>query len=92
LTPIAWVMLVLLVFDLSLIVLQARDDKSRVEGVLIESEAEILSAPAEGTGKLLFTLHEGVKVKVLRSLKGWHEISAGKNRQGWVRSGNIGII
>jgi len=92
LARVAWVMMALLIFDLSLITLQARDDRSRIEGILIEREAEVLSAPAEGTGKLLFTLHEGTKVKVLRSLEGWFEILVGKDKQGWVRSDLMRVI
>jgi len=81
-----------LVFDLSLLGLRARDDLSRRAGVLIASEAEVLSAPAEGSGKLLFTLHEGAKVRVHRELQGWYEISVGKDKQGWVKKEAMGII
>lgn len=89
---LAWILTVVLVIDLTLVIVHARSEKLRREGVLIAAEAEVLSAPAEGSGKLLFTLHEGAKVKVLRSLKDWHEIEIGKNKQGWLRSGKLGII
>ncbi|MDP8239735.1 MAG: tetratricopeptide repeat protein [Candidatus Hatepunaea meridiana] len=87
-----WILLILLIFDLSLLTLKARDDLTQREGILLINEAEVLSAPAQGTGKLLFTLHEGTKVRVFRELEGWYEVSAGKDRLGWVKKGALGII
>lgn len=89
---LTWVLVILTIFDLSLLTLKARDDLRQREGILIASEAEILSAPAMGTGKLLFSLHEGTKVRIQRELEGWYEISAGKDRQGWIRKGALGVI
>ena len=92
LMTLTWVLVILTVFDLSLLTLKARDDLRQREGILIAGEAEILSAPAMGTGKLLFSLHEGTKVRIHRELEGWFEISAGKDRQGWIRKGALGVI
>ena len=89
---LAWLVFVVLILDFAFIGLEIQDEKSSKEGVLIVKEAEILSAPAEGTGKLLFTIHEGTKVKVLRSMKNWHEISLGKKKHGWVKGSQLGII
>ncbi len=88
----AWIVLVILILNLGLIGLQIKDDSSKREGVMIVREVEVLSAPAMGTGKLLFSLHEGTKVRVIRSMTGWHEISVGKNKHGWVQSSQIGLI
>lgn len=82
----------LLTLDLSMIALKARDESARRLGVLTAPEAEVLSAPAIGSGKLLFTLHEGTKVRVVRSLEGWFEVSAGGEKQGWVKAEALGII
>jgi len=92
LKSVAWVVAVLLLIGLSQNGLKARDESVRREGILTAVEAEVLSAPALGSGKLLFTLHEGTKVRVLRKLEGWIEISAGKDKQGWVKDNAIGII
>jgi len=89
---LAWLVFALLVVDLALVGVEARSDQLRREGVLIVREAEIISAPAAGTGKLLFTLHEGTKVKVLRELENWTEISIGKKKTGWVRKDQLGVI
>jgi hypothetical protein len=87
-----WCVFVLLVFDLSLFTLHARDNMTQTEGIILVIEAQILSAPAHGTGKLLFTLHEGTKIRLLRKLEGWYEISAGKDMQGWIRKDDLGVI
>ena len=87
-----WIFLILLVFDLAFITLKARDDMRLREGILLVDQAEVLSAPAQGTGKLLFTLHEGTKVRIYRKLEGWYEISAGKDRQGWIKREALGVI
>lgn len=83
---------VLLALNLGLFALKVRDESALRAGVLTVTEAEVWSAPASGTGKLLFTLHEGTKVKVLREVQGWYEISAGKDRQGWIRKEKMGLI
>lgn len=88
----AAVLAIVLALDLGMVALKARDEVARRQGVFVAPEAEVLSAPAVGSGKLLFTLHEGTKVRVLRSLEGWFEISAGKDKQGWVRSDALGLI
>jgi len=87
-----WIIIVLLVFDLSLLALKARDDLRQREGILLVSDAEVFSAPAHGSGKLLFSLHEGTKVRIYRELKDWYEISAGKDRQGWIKKKALGVI
>jgi len=86
------VLALVLVVDLSMIWLKARDETVGRMAVFIQPEAEVLSAPAVGSGKLLFTLHEGSKVRVVRMLEGWIEISAGKEKQGWVRAEMLGLI
>jgi len=92
LKSVVWVTAALLIIGLSQAVMKARDESLRREGVLVSVEAEVLSAPALGSGKLLFTLHEGTKVRVLRKLEGWIEINAGKDKQGWVKDDAIGVI
>jgi len=92
LKPLVWALAVLLVIGLAQAVLKSRDEITRREGVLLTPEAEVLSAPAIGSGKLLFTLHEGTKVRVLRKLEGWYEVNAGKDKQGWVKDNEVGVI
>ncbi len=86
------VITIILILNLSLLMLRARDDSSNKFGVFIVSEAEVLSAPAIGTGKMLFTLHEGTKVRLIREVDDWFEIDAGKERQGWIKRITVGVI
>ncbi len=88
----AWTLLIILVIDLMLIVFVARDDYRNRYGVVLAHETEVLSAPAEGTGRLLFTLHEGAKVQILRELENWTEIEIGKDKRGWMKNGELGVI
>lgn len=85
-------LVVFLLVDLTMIGLKARDEKLSRAGVFIVPEAEVLSAPAIGSGKLLFTLHEGTKIRIVRVLDDWIEISAGKDKQGWVKAETLGLI
>jgi len=85
-------MIVLIILNITLILLQVRDERATRQGIIIQNTAEILSAPAVGTGTLLFTLHEGTKVNLLRGMEGWFEISFGSGKQGWVTAEKIGVI
>jgi len=92
LKPVAVVFALLLMFSLGLIWLKAREETVGRMAVFLVPETEVLSAPAIGSGKLLFTLHEGTTVRVVRVLEGWIEVTAGKDKQGWVRSDALGLI
>lgn len=84
--------LTLLIVNVSLLYLEARDENINRYCVFVVPEAEVLSAPAAGTGKMLFSLHEGTKVRIVRQVDDWFEIDAGKQRQGWVKSNAVGVI
>ncbi|MBM3326833.1 MAG: tetratricopeptide repeat protein [Calditrichaeota bacterium] len=83
---------IFIALDLGFLTLKARDETSRLQGVMLVPQSEVLSAPTEGSGKLLFTLHEGTKVNVLRRVGGWFEIAISKDKQGWVKEAAVGII
>ncbi len=51
--------------------------------IIINSSQTVKSAPRE-SGKDLFVLHEGTKVRVNNSLDGWKEITISDGRKGWV--------
>jgi tetratricopeptide (TPR) repeat protein len=87
-----WIIVVLLIIDLTLLRLKVHDDLRQREGIVLAMETEVLSAPAPGTGKLLFTLHEGTKVCINRELEEWFEVSIDKERQGWIRKKDLGAI
>lgn len=55
-----------------------------MEGVILQEKVEILSAPDVGA-KGLFSLHEGVKIRIEQKLSEWAEISLADGKKGWVR-------
>ncbi len=59
--------------------------------VIISPRVDIRSGPGE-SNPVLFQLHEGLKVKLVDSRKGWSLISIGEKMNGWVLSEKIGII
>ncbi len=56
---------------------------AREEGIVLAGSVVILSAPEEGSTEL-FTLHEGVKFRILREVEGWSEIHLADGKQGWI--------
>ena len=62
------------------------------EGVVIISAAPVKSAPERGS-KDIFVLHEGTKVRVIRSQgEEWKEISIADGKQGWILNQSIELI
>jgi tetratricopeptide (TPR) repeat protein len=67
-------------------------DRIMVYAIVMEEKIEILGAPDE-TGTVLFDLHEGVKVRVLREVPGWTEIALpDPNKKGWLPTETFEII
>lgn len=87
-----WVWVWMFVLSSGFIWLNVRDAKHNQSGIIVKVEIEVLSAPTISTGKLLFTLHEGTKVKVLRKLRGWYEVEVSKDKQGWMQVSGLGVI
>jgi len=51
--------------------------------IILEASQTVHSAPRE-SGKQLFVLHEGSKVKLEKELEGWIEIKVSDGRKGWI--------
>jgi tetratricopeptide (TPR) repeat protein len=67
-------------------------DLNSVQAIVTTQKVEVLSAPDE-TGTVLFDLHEGIKVRVIRSVPGWREISLpDPQKRGWLPSESFEII
>ena len=67
-------------------------DSNTVQAIVITQKVEVLSAPDE-TGTVLFDLHEGVKIRVLRNVPGWSEISLpDPQKRGWLPKETFEII
>lgn len=53
------------------------------EGVLVESVSEVRSGPSEEY-TLVFTIHEGMELKILEEQKGWFRIVLPDGLEGWL--------
>lgn len=70
---------------------QKRDFTSHDSAVIMKPVSSIKSSP-DNSGKTLFILHEGTKVKLLEKIGGWQRVELPDGRQGWVISVDIEII
>ena len=62
------------------------------EAVIMVEEAAVHSAPSDDSALLIFTVHEGTKVRVERRSDEWVEIVLEDGKVGWVRSGQLTLI
>jgi len=70
---------------------RAWDDEARREAVVLVRQADARSAPQDD-GTHVFTLHEGTKVRVVRSSNGWTQVSLPNGFAGWMRFETLGPI
>ncbi|MBN1895983.1 tetratricopeptide repeat protein [bacterium] len=70
----------------------ARDAKTRVEAVIMDSRVEVMSAPTAQGGVEVFSLHEGTKVRIDRMQDEWMEIILPDLKMGWVKKSVLEII
>ena len=67
-----------------------REERNRVEGVILAGKVDVMSAPNEDTE--LFSLHEGTKVRVDETSGEWMEIVLVDGKVGWVKQEVLEII
>jgi tetratricopeptide (TPR) repeat protein len=65
--------------------------ENRKEGVVVEQKADIRSGPGN-ENITVFTIHEGTKVRVLRSSNGWHQIILPNGWSGWLSQPCLRIL
>ena len=63
----------------------------RKEGILVEQKVDVLSGPGV-QNMTLFTLHEGIKVRVHDSTDGWYQISLPNGWNGWLPQRNVRVL
>lgn len=83
--------LVFTIFTLSSALSSFREITEPESGIIISPSVIVKSSPSE-TGTELFILHEGTKVNVKEEVSGWFNIRIIDGREGWIRSGDFGII
>jgi tetratricopeptide (TPR) repeat protein len=64
---------------------------NRVEAIVLVASSDVRSGPGESNPQLT-EIHEGLKVSVLVSREGWHQISMPNGITGWVREDHITVI
>lgn len=62
-----------------------------VEGVVLSSRVDVRSAPEESSTEL-FTIHEGVKFRILRQVSGWAEVVLADGKRGWMSKEALEVI
>lgn len=65
--------------------------QQRDYAVVMTPSVIVRSSPAE-SGTQLFTIHEGLKVKVRSTLSGWSEIELADGNVGWMPSNGLEVI
>jgi tetratricopeptide (TPR) repeat protein len=64
---------------------------NRKDGILVEQKADVLSGP--GVQNItLFTIHEGIKVRVHGSTNGWYQISLPNGWNGWLPQEKLRVL
>jgi len=61
------------------------------EGVILVEKADVLSGPASDS-PILFSIHEGLKVRIENDLPDWVQISLENGWNGWVKKDVLGKI
>ena len=89
-----WILFIVLPLTLVVVLWtgsRAWSDEARLEGVVLADKVAANGAPQEDATHV-FTLHEGTKVRIMRSSKGWLHISLPNGFAGWLREEAIGKI
>jgi tetratricopeptide (TPR) repeat protein len=60
-------------------------------GVVLEQVVDVLSGPGE-ENIAVFTLHEGIKVRIHASTNGWCQISLPNGWNGWLPENSVGVL
>jgi SH3-like domain-containing protein len=59
-----------------------------VEAIVMTPQVNVLSAPSED-GTEIFTIHEGLKVKIVNKSGNWNEIRLSDGNVGWLLASEI---
>ena len=69
---------------------QKSDYAKKDSAIVMAPVSSVKSSPS--SGKDLFVIHEGTKVKVLDNVGDWLNISLADGRQGWIESSALEVI
>ncbi len=67
------------------------DQDHRLEGIVVEQKAEVRSGP--GVDNItIFTVHEGIKIRVRGEAGGWYQISLPNGWNGWMQATAVRVL
>lgn len=87
-----WSALTILILTSLFLYLHARNERVNRSGIILNPQVEVMSSPSAVAAKLLFILPEGTKCQLLRSVGDYYEVRLSKEKQGWVKKEDLGII
>jgi tetratricopeptide (TPR) repeat protein len=61
------------------------------EGIVVEQKVDVRSGPGS-ENITVFTIHEGIKVRVHQTGNGWHQISLPNGWSGWLPQNNLRML
>jgi uncharacterized protein YgiM (DUF1202 family) len=67
------------------------DRAYRKQGVVIEQKADVRSGPGS-ENITVFTIHEGIKVRVRGSSNGWYQVGLPNGWNGWLPQDSVRIL
>ena len=71
---------------------QWSDARRRDSAIVMRPVTAVKSSPSAESGKDLFILHEGTKVRILDSVSGYTDIQLADGRQGWISTSDLEVI
>ena len=82
---------ILLAFSLIITFTQYNQAQNKIEAIVFTEEVDVKNAPTNDSD-IIFSLHEGTKVKVLDSVDDWKKIKLVDGKIGWVKNTTIKIL
>lgn len=83
-------LLLLVVFSYTF-VSKIRYLQRNVDAIVMSPQVDVRSAPSED-GTEIFTIHEGLKVKITNTSGGWYEIRLPDGKEGWLQVKDVEVI
>ena len=65
--------------------------QKNIEAIVMSSQVDVLSAPNEA-GTQIFSIHEGLKVKITNTRNDWYEIRLPDGKEGWLQVKEVKVI
>lgn len=81
------ILIILLIF----LTAKIQNEYTVKSAIIVTDKADVRSGPREDY-ILQFSLHEGTKVRIVKELQNWYEISLSRDMRGWIPKGSVEVI